>query len=114
MCIEPVGEWERAEEDLMVWKVVTKEGYSPQWPASNREIQYGYEDVGSRLYYPEGGTVRSDRPGVYLMRSFEWARRWAESPEVVRECVIPKGTEVLVGQWGQVCALKVIVGREVE
>lgn len=122
MCVEWMGEWEVAAQDITAYKIVekVKRGYRSPLPAGERKSQSPTGEVGTVLDYVLGSELTSDYPGIYLtLEQYNVGK-----PQVVLKVTVPKGVMIRRGRvyWKDgdgrnmevrtINALRIIVGQE--
>ena len=105
MCTRFVSSTKRFDEDTIVYKLVTKGGYS-LWRPSERKEQATLDNRGKRLRYNKGTvkkvplSVEEGEYGMYCYPSLDIARMWQiwNRESKIVQLLCPKGSKYQLGR----------------
>lgn len=112
MCVEWNGEWQKANEDIVAWKIVRKVGNRHQsaypvtsrYPQERPDEEWADSPFGSIIDYEEGtGMVDSGKFGFYFFRVRSHAASLVDlcngihGPYRLLKAVIEQGSEYRLG-----------------
>lgn len=101
MCVKWVADWEVAEQDIIAFKAVLRDGtaYKSSVPLHNRDPQQKPGTTGAVLGYRRGRYTEGEEPGIYCFETPAMAQcQHDEAGIVVIQVKIPKGTRIRRGR----------------